>query len=76
MVSNPIIYCPHCGGSFLVISDTKLYCLRCRLMFTRKLLEKIAPENILADEDLEEIVDVLASMAPNENQKEVKNIEN
>jgi hypothetical protein len=65
---TPLFSCPHCGGSFLVISEWKAYCLSCRLSFNRKLLEKIAPENVLSDEELEAITKSLAAMAGGKNQ--------
>lgn len=62
MDSKRLFYCPHCGSTYLVISEKKLYCLRCRLTFSRTIVEKIAPENILTDEELEAITNSLTSL--------------
>jgi protein-arginine kinase activator protein McsA len=62
MDSKRLFYCPHCGSTFLIISEKKLYCLCCRLTFSRTIIEKIAPETLLTDEELEAITNSLASL--------------
>ena len=69
MTRTPIYSCPHCGGYFLVISDSKLYCMDCRLSFNRAILDKITPENILSEQEVEDVVKVLTTMFNNEKQK-------
>lgn len=69
MVRTPIYSCPHCGGYFLVITDRKLYCMTCRLTFNREILDKITPENVLSEQELDGVVKVLTTMLDDRSQK-------
>ncbi|MEJ2293838.1 MAG: hypothetical protein P8Y23_03640 [Candidatus Lokiarchaeota archaeon] len=47
MRRNVTLYCPQCGGSFLLITEQKMYCLNCRLIFNRKVLNNLLPDESL-----------------------------
>ena len=66
MVPNPLIACPRCGSEFVVIAEEKVYCLRCRLIFSLSVSNRISPENILADDELEGIAEIITSMKSND----------
>lgn len=69
MVRTPIYSCPNCRGYFLVITDRKIYCMNCRLTFNRAIVDKITPENVLSEQEVEGVVKVLTTMFNNEKQK-------
>jgi hypothetical protein len=62
MATPSLYHCPQCGGSFLVITEEKIYCMECRLTFNRSILDKICEENIHAEEELKNISEVFTSM--------------
>ena len=44
-------------------------CMTCRLTFNRAILEKITPENILSEQEIEGVVRVLTTMLDDRSQK-------
>jgi ribosomal protein S27AE len=66
MISKSVYICPRCGSAFLVISEQKFYCLRCRLIYNYKNDNEDSPNYMLSEEDLNVITKTLSSMKSNE----------
>lgn len=61
-------YCPQCGGSFLLITEQKLYCLNCRLIFNRKILNTINSNTSLTEEEFRTKRKTVAPITEEKNQ--------
>jgi transcription elongation factor Elf1 len=48
--------CPRCGNENLLDFDQIVECPKCGLSFTKEIITKIEEENIVADEELMEIL--------------------
>ncbi|MFX0059340.1 MAG: hypothetical protein ACFE85_12515 [Candidatus Hodarchaeota archaeon] len=48
--------CPRCGNKSVLDFDEIVECSKCGLSFTKEILEKIEDENVIADEEIMELI--------------------
>jgi uncharacterized Zn finger protein (UPF0148 family) len=58
-----LYYCPHCGSSYILISKYNIYCPICGLSYSKKQIENIIRENLLANEELEGIMHIFKTFS-------------
>jgi hypothetical protein len=52
-------HCPRCQSFQVIVNATEVFCFNCRLTFDKKFLQLLDDEDILANEELEGIIDIL-----------------
>lgn len=62
---SSLYYCPQCGSPYILISKLNIYCPLCGLSYNKKQIKSLNEENLLANEELEGIVDVFKRMSKN-----------
>lgn len=74
MSNQNLYYCPHCGSSYILISKYNIYCPLCGLSYSKKQIENISKENLLANEELEGIMHIFKTFSKNNHdvQKKLK----
>jgi len=65
MSSNNLSYCPQCGNPYILISKLNIYCPSCGLSYSKKQIESLGEDNILANEELEGIIKIFEKMGKN-----------
>lgn len=53
-------YCPRCHSFQVIVNVTDIFCFNCKLTFDKKFLQLLEDEDILANEELEGIIDIFA----------------
>ena len=50
-------HCPRCQSFQVIVNVTDVFCFSCKLTFNKKFLQFLDDEDILANEELEGIID-------------------
>ena len=65
MSSTNLYYCPQCGNPYILISKFNIYCPLCGLSYSKKQIEGLSKDNVLANEELEGILEIFKTMSKN-----------